>query len=136
MPLDFIMFEVFYYNLEITTLGNISYTGSSPPTEVTLLPNVTGQSTELTTTEQTITTDLAETKETTQNVLTSILTILSTSVSLTTTVVTIETTETSTEKSTSSSPTTTALRTTKGQWKILMDKLTYLSKASVLTRIK
>ncbi|XP_065928632.1 uncharacterized protein [Magallana gigas] len=99
---------------EITTLGNISYTGSSPPTEVTLLPNVTGQSTELTTTEQTITTDLAETKETTQNVLTSILTIYSTSVSLTTTVVTIETTETSTEKSTSSSPTTTSLRTTKG----------------------
>ena len=136
MPLDFIMFEVFYYNLEITTLGNISYAGSSPPTEVTLLPNVTEQSTELTTTEQTITTDLAETKETTQNVLTSILTILSTSVSLTTTVVTIETTETSTEKSTSSSPTTTSLRTTKGQWKILMNKLTYLSKASVLTRIK
>nr|XP_034332771.1 uncharacterized protein LOC105332671 isoform X5 [Crassostrea gigas] len=99
---------------EITTLGNISYAGSSPPTEVTLLPNVTEQSTELTTTEQTITTDLAETKETKQNVLTSISTILSTSVSLTTTVVTIETTETSTEKSTSSSPTTTALRTTKG----------------------
>lgn len=110
------MFEVFYYNLEITTLGNISYAGSSPPTEVTLLPNVTEQSTELTTTEKTITTDLAETKETTQNVVTSI--------------------STETEKSTSSSPTTTALRTTKGQWKILMDKLTYLSKASVLTRMK
>lgn len=92
------MFEVFYYNLEITTLGNISYTGSSPVTEVTLIPNVTEQSTESFTTY-----------------------------SLTTT---------STEKSTSSSPTTTALRTTKGQWKILMDKLTYLSKASVLTRMK